>query len=317
MQEEIVFSPNEITLSNISEISESASMLFERQICELAELADEAARLSAELADEGMSVYEITALIAEKTALMEFSPHASAMPEELLRLAHYTSALSCIELSAFSALYIEKLRDRGLAACEGDFLSHEELAQTFVYHKNAYSDEAYDVFSQDFNDPRVRYADSLRDALRLVADGVISYAIVPLEERGSRLPTVAELLYKHDLKINSVIPVFGFDGTADMRYALVSRSYSVPAITSEDDRYLEIRLSADSERGLSYLMLAAESQGARLYRVNSAFYEVEGERRGFYSAVFVTEGGDFTGLLTFLSLSSLDYSAVGIYSNLE
>ena len=66
-----------------------------------------------------------------------------------------------------------------------------------------------------------------------------------------------------------------------------------------------------------YLMLAAESQGARLYRVNSAFYEVEGERRGFYSAVFVTEGGDFTGLLTFLSLSSLDYSAVGIYSNLE
>ena len=65
------------------------------------------------------------------------------------------------------------------------------------------------------------------------------------------------------------------------------------------------------------VLAAAEGSGADIYRVNSASYETFGKRRSIYSVVLKTEGGDFTSMLTYLILSGLDVTVVGIYKNLE
>ena len=187
-----------------------------------------------------------------------------------------------------------------------------------TYVKNALADEAYDVFSQQLSDPRVKYSSTLNDAVRLVSSGEAEYALLPLEERGgARLASVAELLFREDLKINSVTPVFGFEGLADMKYALVSKHFTIPEILPDDDRYLEIRLRADSSVSASELFSAAESLGAFPYRINTLTFDTEDGAYQYYSVVFRDDGKDFTSLLVYLTLFSGAYTPVGIYKNLE
>ena len=131
------------------------------------------------------------------------------------------------------------------------------------------------------------------------------------------MPTVAEMLFTDDLKIDAVTPVFGFDGTADMKYALVSKSFALPRVAPDDDRYLEIRIPADGDTSLGELLLAADKYGARLYRVNMHFFVQDGERCPYYSIIFKEDGRDFSGLLTYLTLFVSSYTAIGIYKNLE
>ena len=317
MQEEFAFSINRITRDNLSELSLSSSKLFERRVCELSELCDGVCALALSLMDDGVTLYEALSLLCEPLSELSASVHTTRMDENALRLQSYVRMLDCTALSAFSELLVSRLPSIGITVGERDFLPVDSLPETFIYYKNQFSDEAYDVFSQDFDDPRVKYADSLRDVFKVLFDGEVGYALVPLEERGARLPTVAEQIYRGDFKINSVIPVFGVDGAADMRYALISKSYTVPEIATEDDRYLEIRLSAEEGSALLSVLAAAEGSGADIYRVNSASYETFGKRRSIYSVVLKTEGGDFTSMLTYLILSGLDVTVVGIYKNLE
>jgi hypothetical protein len=317
MQEEFAFSINRITRDNLKELSLSESKLLERRICELSELCNEAATLAISLMDDGLTLYEVLSILSEPLSELSSSVHPTRMDENAVRLQGYVRMLDCTALSAFSELLVARLLSLKASVSERDFLPVESLPETFIYYKNQFSDEAYDVFSQEFTDPRVKYADSLRGVFKALYDGEVGYALVPLEESGARLPTVSEQIYRGDFKINSVIPVFGFDGTADMRYALISKSYTVPEVATEDDRYLEIRLSEKGSSALSSVLVAAESSGADIYRVNSSSYESEGRRRSIYSVVLKNEGGDFTSILTYLILSGLDVTVVGIYKNLE
>ena len=184
--------------------------------------------------------------------------------------------------------------------------------------KNRLSDEAFDVFSQNFPDATVSYAETLRQAAESVAEGKKEYAILPLEEKGgARLASIAALLYKYDLKIASVTPVFGFDGSADVKYAMISKSFMLPDILEDDDRYLEIRLRQDSSVPLSSLFLAAEILGASVYRINTVSFDTEEGQVAHYTVVFKDEGKDFSSLLVFLTMFVGSYTAVGIYKNLE
>ena len=141
---------------------------------------------------------------------------------------------------------------------------------------------------------------------------------MPLEERGgARLAAVAELLFREDLKINSVTPVFGFEGLADMKYALVSKHFTVPDIFPDDDRYLEIRIKADSNVSVSELFSAAESLDSYLYRINTLTFTTEDGEAQYYSVVFRDDGKDFSPLLVYLTLFSGAYTPIGIYKNLE
>ena len=125
------------------------------------------------------------------------------------------------------------------------------------------------------------------------------------------------MLFKYDLKIASVTPVFGFDGSADVKYALVSKHFKIPNVAVDDDRYLEIRLRADGSISLSSLFFAAEMLGASVYRINTVQFDSEEGEFSYYTIVFKDEGSDFSELLIFLTLFAGYYTAIGIYKNLE
>jgi hypothetical protein len=306
-----------VTMSNISDISRIQSIGCEQRICEIAELAERAAASSADMIKDGVHIYEMLVALSEEYGFFNTDIHAEALSENKDRLSFYNGRLSLMDKAYFSELYFDALKKNDVTLYEEDFLPAVSSAETFVYVKNIYADEAYDVFTQDFEDPRVQYAKNFKEAVGLVDTGTVTYCLLPLEERGARLATVAELLYRSELKINSVIPVFGIDGSADIKYALVSRGYTVPKKSPDDDRYLEIRLAAQSDLSLSELLCVAESYGIQIYRVNTLSFSTDEGKNDYYSVVFSGENVDFTTLLVFLTLFSADYTAIGIYKNLE
>jgi len=313
-----IFSSSDVTAANIGKISNHQSLLEEQRICELSELSADAVSYAFRMEKEGYGVYEILSIIAEGFLSQSETPHEPSLDENKMRLSAYLKMTSAYDKITFTELFYDMMKEAGHEISEGDFLKTVQGDSTFAYVKNSLADEAYDVFTQDFSDARVRYSKTLSDAARLVAVGEVGYALLPLEERGgARLSTVAELIFKEDLKINSVTPVFGYEGTADMKYALVSRGFNVPSVCTDDDRYLEIRLRADLSVPLSELFWAAESLGCTVYRVNTIVFDTDDGPVNYYSVVFKDEDKDFSSLLVYLTLFSGAYTPIGIYKNLE
>lgn len=317
MADEFEFQASEIILSDLSVLSTEQSVLQEARICDLAELATDAAHFSLKLISDGMSICDIFAIICGEITFGENIVHTEALIENLQRLHEHFKFLILQDKAVFSQLYIEKMRALGVYISESDLLPVGDAQESFVYVKNAFADEAYDVFSQAFSDPRVRYAVSLKEALTAVFDGEATYCLLPLEEKGMRLSTVAEMIYRADLKIVSVTPVFGFDGSADMKYALVAKRFTAAQYSPDDDRYFEIRLPSDSLVSLSEVLFAAEAYGVGCYRVNTDIRQEEAGEESSYSIVFKSDGGGFVSLLVYLTLFAPDYTPVGMYKNLE
>ncbi len=297
---------------NLDTLALMQSQMQEKRICELSDFAAQALDLMDSLE---LDIVSLLLLISEEDIFNKSEPHALAMSENTDRLSAFLSALNESDKLLFISLLFELAGERGIIISEKDFLTAEKSKdETFTYVKNQYADEAYDVFADEFKKPRVFYSDSLRDAALGVANGTYSYCLLPFEEKGGvRLPTVEALLNQYDLKIVSVTPVFGPYGLLDLKYALVSKTFSVEKIKRDDDRYLEIRLPSTSS--LSRLTLAAEDLGFKLYRVNTlALME---ESAPYFTVVFKGEGTEFTRLFAYLTLFMSEYTPIGIYTNLE
>ena len=307
---------NKINSDNISSISRRQSELQEMRVIELYELVDCLVAPIFELKQDGMSITEILTYISEFMTFPLSHVHADALGVNLQKLSHYLDVLSSIDRSVFADFLIDRLNNEGLAISEKDFLPGNDISETFIYLKNPLADEAYDVFSVNFTDPRLRYATSVKDVSKAVFDGEATYGLLPLEESGGeRLHLASEMIYRYDLKINGVTPVFGLDGLADMKYALVSRRFNVPAIECGDDSYLEIRVSDDTS--LSEILGVAEYFGCTVYRIKSECFSVDDERENCYSLVLKKEEGDFVKILGFLTMFIKTCVFVGIYKNLE
>jgi hypothetical protein len=243
--------------------------------------------------------------------------HDNRLSESEQILSLQKEILSEMDKVIFCSLLADRLRTLGKPMREQDFLMQSATPETFVYVKNSFADEAYDVFSQDFDFPRVKYATDFKEALSLVSSGEVGYCLLPLEDRGVRIKTVEELIFNGDFKINSVTPVFGYDGNADMKYCLVSSSFLISDYTPEDDRYLEIRLSGSNGEELRRILLSLGVFGAELYRINTVSFSTADQDRTYYSIIFKSAGGDFVELLAYLTLFVENSTTLGIYKNLE
>lgn len=318
MAEDSIFSVHEAILSNMKKLSERQSVLEELRLYELYDVARAMVMTSAQLAEDGLDTPEILSLLSESLDLGEYPLSAETAPDfRSLVQKNHLSLKQCDRI-ALTELYLSLSKRADRAITERDFLPGTASGETFTYVRNSLSDEAYDVFSQDFDDPKVRYSKSFKDAATAVSLGEVTYCLLPLEERGgARLHTVSELIFRNDFKINAVIPVFGADGNADMKYAMVSRSFTVPERRADDDMYLEIRLSVGTESSLSELFCAVDVFGMSVYRVNTLTFDTEGEREAYLSVVIKGGEGDFTPILTYMTLFLRDFVPVGIYKNLE
>jgi hypothetical protein len=318
MAEDILFSADESVLSNLERLSREHSAVSEQRLLELYGIVLPMADATLELFDSGLGAFEVLSAVSDMLSFGEYSLSDYNTKEHSHLVLKSVDALKYTDRAYLTELYIKALSERGKSITESDFLTPLRMPETFTYVRNGLSDEAYDVFSQDFTDPKVRYSPSFKECARAVSSGEVTYCLLPLEEKGGvRLPTVSEIIFRNDFKINSVIPVFGQDGNADMKYALVSRGFTVPKRHKDDDGYLEIRLGADSDFVLAEVLDAARYFGMSVYRVNTVTFDTEGESETYFSVVIRDSKDGFAGLLTYLTLFIRDFVPVGIYKNLE
>ena len=298
--EEKLRSPDNAIAVNLNRVKGKQSDLLELRSIELSELADRALYEVTELNIPDMGVYETLSLILENIyAIGDFENSFSAEDKAVL--------------SRHIALGLLKIGFE-----ERDFFDTAWHDATVTYVKNPYADEAYEVFSEELADARVKYSRDFAECTRLLYNKDVSYCLFPLEEKGgTRLPTVAELIYRNDLKINSITPVFGPDNSLDLKYALVSNHFTVPEHNDEDDRYLEIRIPKNDTARLSELFLAAELFGHTVYRVDTQFFAGELSEDMFFSIVFRDNDELFLSLLVYINLFVNEYNLIGMYKNLE
>ncbi len=303
---------------NINVLSVDQQILEERRICEIKEyisfMVDDLLR---EYGRE-LDAYELLSIISENISHHDSSVYSDALEINRGRLRSYSDSVSSFDRFLHCDLLLELLNNLGISISEDSFLLPKKLNETFIYVKNSFADEAYDVFSQSFDDPRVRYADNFKSAVLALDNSLADYCLLPFEESGGkRIRTVEEIIFKNDLKINSVTPVFGFDGSADMKYALISKRFAKFQQQKDDDRYLEIRLCLDKQIDLSELLFISKICGLGVYRIDTVYFDTEDGVSPYVSVVFRSENNDFTTLLVYLTLYTQNYSIVGLYKNLE
>lgn len=319
MSEELVFKTDSTTVSNLENLSREHSLVGEQRLLELYDIAESALDLAESVSDVGLSVFELLGTVSEGLDFGGYPVSDTVRPEDVAPLSVALGALGNMDKYFFCDLFVKGAKKRGLTLGESDFLPVGVGEESFTYVRNSLSDEAYDVFSQDLTSPRViGYARSLRECVDAVIRGECRFCLLPFEERGGvRLPTVSELIYRNDLKVNAVTPVFGYDGNADLKYALVSGSFTEQRADATDDRYLEIRLDAGENSSLTDVLSAAAYFDMSVFGVNTATNNTEGESSSYFSVVLREGRAGFTGLLTYLTLFVPEYTTVGVYKNLE
>ena len=139
------FSLSDTVLANLSVLTEKQSVLEERRICEIAELAYSTAVIARELVfSEGMSYIEVVSYISETCMFSKAEPHSNALSQNIDIIKAFLSTVVGADKSIFARLLVEKLIGFGLDITEREFLLTKNLPEKFVYVKNSFSDEAYD-----------------------------------------------------------------------------------------------------------------------------------------------------------------------------
>ena len=305
----------DIICDNLDELRLNECDVAKRRVLELNELAEHTAPILLRYLDDGLGVYDGLSVVREG---ISFDNGVIDAPESLEILSGLAPSTDSFDKIIFSKLLLSSLNKVGKRITESDFLEGTPRSESFTYVRNAFSDEAYDVFSQDYFDPRVRYSNTLKECERLLLDGEVDYCILPLEERGGvRLHSTTDFIFRNDFKINSVTSVFGFDSSQDLKYALISKHFTIPPLAPDTDRYLELRLSQDKSDSLFSLLYAIRQLGMSVYRINTLTFDIEGGENSYFSIVVRDEGKDYTPLFTYLGLFEDECDAVGVYKNLE
>ncbi len=305
----------DIICDNLDELRLNESNVAKRRVLELSELANYFASEMLQYLNDGLSVYDAVSVMRDN---LRFKNRDVDYDEPLALLKSLVLSTDAFDKITFSTLLLSAIKELGREISENDFLNGASVGQRFTYVRNAFSDEAYDVFSQEFTDARVRYSQNLKEAERLLLDGAVDYCILPLEERGGvRLHSTVDLVFRNDFKINSVSSVFGPDASQDLKYALISKRFTIPPLAPEVDRYLELRLLHGASDSLFNLLYAIRQLGMSVYRVNTVTFDIEGSESSYFSVVVRDEGKEYTPLFTYLGLFEDECDAVGVYKNLE
>ena len=310
-----IFNISDVSISNLTAVANDESRAFEMRLCEMSFFVDNIARQIKAFSEEEMSISEAIALLCAELDLGRSDTSVVSISETENVVRAFVKTLETHDKANFSALLTEKLTSLGVNIGEADFLFEARTDESFVYVKSALADEAFDVFSQEYSDPRIVYAESFKKACFDVADGKCGYCILPFEERSSvRIPSISALVSDLDLKIVAITPVFGFEGNADMKYALIGRSFKIPDRDELTDRYFEITLPK-STVSLSEIMTVAEIFGESVYKIDTSISDEDGG--SYYTIIFKDGGGSFLNLCVYLSLFAEEYTPVGIYKNIE
>lgn len=312
-----MFETSRVICSNLDSIAKEQGRLHEMALCELSLAAATIASSVSEGIAAGMSLNELMTVLSEETVLLPADPSNDTPDFTVESVRKFMAQQNGIDKAAFALQLSSRLSEAGISVTESEYLDTEEQPETVAYVRNALSDEAFDVFSQEFSDPRVIYAQSFREACAAVADRKAGYCILPYEERGgARIPTISALVSSYDLKIIAITPVFGFEGNADMKYALIGRSFVIPECDDLTDRYLELSVSCNSNVSLGELLSAAEYMSLSVFGVYTDVSSSMGSE-SYFTLILKDGGSTFAPFLTYLCLFVGEFEPMGLYKNIE
>ena len=156
-----VFDISDISVANLNADARDESRAFELRLCEMSFFADSIAKQIKALTEDGMSVSEALALLSGELMLGGSDMHGGVITETECGVKAFVKTLEAHDKANFALLLTEKLKAIDLDIGESDFLFETPTDESFVYVRSALADEAFDVFSQEYLDPRIVYAERI------------------------------------------------------------------------------------------------------------------------------------------------------------
>ena len=162
---ESIFERKEKIGGNLNSITEKQYPLTELRICELNSLATALADFAVSMKNDGLALYEILPLVCEELSVEAVvALPENNLPENEKRLTYSARVASNLDKSVLAELFCERCYENNVGIGESELLQNGAENNSFVYVKNAYSDEAYDVLTEDMTDANVRYVASFKEA---------------------------------------------------------------------------------------------------------------------------------------------------------
>ncbi len=186
----------------------------------------------------------------------------------------FSVALTTTEEALLSAEIIKILREKAKITTFLQPLS--ELDGKCVYFRNAYSDEAYRLFSRYLTDPIALYAENPSAACRELYADAASFAILPtVSKNDGIIGGIQKLILRYELA-----PVlFTTVKTPSSDEALTLGLYAAAPIAIDRPEGLDALFFAAQKSDLSSLLTAADYLGASLLSMSS-----DSDTQGFLAA---------------------------------
>ena len=155
MIDEYGFCADSVTLDNLGVLSARGSAAAEARLYELADIADRAAEFSVPLLNAELSVPELLSMLSEGL-ILDFPVGDAALPA-VHTVRDFGRMTSIIDKVRLAELYVARMAELSHPLSEADFLGEAEDGELYGYVKNQFSDEAFDVLTEELSDPRVKY----------------------------------------------------------------------------------------------------------------------------------------------------------------
>ncbi len=150
--------------------------------------------------------------------------HKEVREENRRSLSAILGTLTAHDRAVIAELVVTHMERLGTPIAEASFFVPREVYDRIAYVRNAYTDEAFDAFSQEFDHPTALFCDSYEEACGEIANGSAGYCILPIRDTtGAYHRAAITYLLAHSLMAVSTITVY--DGEdVPMQYALCAKA---------------------------------------------------------------------------------------------
>lgn len=312
MEEFRSYLPDAVIYANLGETAGRLSKIAEQEHAHIAELA-------AEMLAEKRQPSDLLASLPDRR-LPEPAPHTEILDEnvatvlQMQRLhALWQRLLLCTELRS------------GLGFAEHDvpeffFSETEELSDSakgrVIYQRSNYADLAFRHFfkGQD-SSAHALYTHSFSVVCEEVMRGNCEYCILPLENSSEgTMHSFFRLIDRYSLKIVASCDIPTEDGKKTTRFALLRRNLFPFFQPIDENTLFECVIPVTDSPSVSDLLLAAESFGLKLCRIDTGIHMLDIVSTYALHLVFSADHGDLCAYLIYLAMQASDFEIIGLYN---
>lgn len=311
MEELHSYSPEDIVLANLGELSMRLARISEQELAHLHELAQE-------ITAGADFTPEFLASLTERRTLS-----APLTDGCLLQNAAIVGAKQAME-QAWRSIFLckeiyKRLSEKAPLTPDAFFNDTEELEEgavnRIIYQRNSYADEAYLRFSNLLTMPRATYAKSFAAACESVYNRECEYCILPIESSADgQLTGFWRLITRYGLKLTAICDITAANQTT--RFALLRATPTVLTTARRANRFFDCSIT-DASRNLTNVLYAAQCCGLALSKIHSEEHFSKDASPHTVHLTFCADDGELTSFLLYLFLEQPTHTLIGLYPYLE